>query len=104
ATALQSFAIAAQQSSYPAAMATTRPIRIAVLNSMLLTATHGPENMMVPRGERSFATHFRVIANRRAAAILLALRLYALDHDGRLPEALEELVPKYLPQLPADPF
>jgi hypothetical protein len=33
----------------------------------------------------------------------LAIRLYRLDED-RLPESLDELVPKYLPSVPQDPF
>jgi hypothetical protein len=38
------------------------------------------------------------------AAVLLALRLYQFDHDGRLPRKLEELSPAYLPAVPIDPF
>jgi hypothetical protein len=34
----------------------------------------------------------------------LALRLYRFDHDGNLPEKLSQLVPAYLPVLPADPM
>jgi hypothetical protein len=43
-------------------------------------------------------------ADRRAAAILLALQLYAVDHHGQLPKSLAELIPAYLPILPDDPF
>ena len=47
-------------------------------------------------------TEFRVRAERRTAALLLALRLYRLDHP-RWPTALAELVPTYLPAVPLDP-
>ncbi len=45
---------------------------------------------------------FRNLTERRAAAVLLALRLYEADH-GRLPAALATLVPDYLPAVPVDP-
>jgi len=47
--------------------------------------------------------HFRCLAERRVAAVSLACRLFRADHD-RWPERLEELVPGYLPHVPADPF
>jgi hypothetical protein len=36
-------------------------------------------------------------------AVALAMRVYEVDR-GRRPERLDELVPKYLPFLPKDPF
>jgi hypothetical protein len=47
--------------------------------------------------------HFRSLAERRAAAIALAMALYRADHQ-RLPTRLEDLVPNYLPSVPSDPF
>ncbi len=47
--------------------------------------------------------HKQVLAARRAAALKLAARLYEAD-AGRLPAKLGELVPRYLPAVPADPF
>jgi hypothetical protein len=41
---------------------------------------------------------------RRALVQILALRAWALSHDGRLPDRLEQLVPDELPALPVDPF
>jgi hypothetical protein len=38
------------------------------------------------------------------AAVHLALRLYQLDHGGKNPANLAELVPAYIPALPRDPF
>ena len=46
----------------------------------------------------------RVTAERRLAAAALAVRLYQFDHAGRLPPTLADLVPAYLPSVPADPF
>jgi hypothetical protein len=49
-------------------------------------------------------THFRALTDRRAAAIVLAIRLWRIDHAGNFPATLEELVPAYLPALPMDPM
>jgi hypothetical protein len=49
-------------------------------------------------------THFRALADRRLAATCVAVRLYALDHSGNLPEKLDDLVPAYLPSVPLDPL
>ena len=46
---------------------------------------------------------FRELAERRMAAIAVAIRLYELDHGVR-PEELAALVPDYLGELPRDPF
>jgi hypothetical protein len=53
---------------------------------------------------RYFETQFRSIGERRATAVSLAAQLYRADHDGRWPAQLDELVPAYLPAVPADPF
>jgi hypothetical protein len=47
---------------------------------------------------------FCILAERRCAAVALALALYAADHNGDLPASLRTLVPDYLPAVPADPF
>jgi hypothetical protein len=47
--------------------------------------------------------HFRGQAAMKAVAVLLACRLYEIDH-ARVPEALVDLVPRYLVALPTDPF
>ena len=49
-------------------------------------------------------THYKTKFALRTSAILLALRLYAVDHSENLPATLGELVPKYLPSVPADPI
>lgn len=45
---------------------------------------------------------FQIIAQRRITAAMLALRLYAADHDGQYPTSLNQLVPDYLPAVPID--
>jgi hypothetical protein len=52
---------------------------------------------------RAFGVQFRVVAERRATAVSLAVQLFRADH-GRFPQRLDELVPAYLPAMPADPF
>jgi hypothetical protein len=52
--------------------------------------------------DRAVQTYYRVRVDRRLAAVVLAMRLYASEHDGRLPDTLEALVPAYLPALPLD--
>ncbi|HZN69304.1 MAG TPA: hypothetical protein VFB66_28780 [Tepidisphaeraceae bacterium] len=52
--------------------------------------------------ERTTSVNYQVIAEARLAAVALAARRFALDHDGRLPEKLDDLVPKYLPSVPLD--
>ncbi len=41
--------------------------------------------------------------NVRATQILLALKVYKMQH-GRLPDSLSELVPEFFPQIPLDDF
>lgn len=50
-----------------------------------------------------FGRMYTSIAERRMAAIAIAVRLYERDH-GAVPPAIESLVPDYLPDLPEDPF
>jgi hypothetical protein len=52
---------------------------------------------------RAMTLHFRSIADTRAAAILLAARLYACQHH-KPPTTFADLVPEFLPDLPRDPF
>lgn len=61
-------------------------------------------SILVPSLDRAGEQHYRVLADRRLAATVLACRWFAADHDGRLPRTLEELVPEYLPAVPIDPL
>lgn len=60
--------------------------------------------MLMPSLEgNTFTMNCRGIAKRRMAGIALAMRLYEID-NGRRPAKLADMVPKYLPAIPADPF
>ena len=65
---------------------------------------HFIAGMLIPAHNRFVQQHYRSKADRRLTAAALALRLYAADHGGRYPATLDELVPKYLPAVPVDPF
>jgi len=54
--------------------------------------------------ERPVERHFRSLAERHLAAAALAIRVYAIDHGGRLPADLDDLVPRYLAAIPTDPM
>jgi hypothetical protein len=56
-----------------------------------------------PNYSRFIDQQWRALADRRATAIALAIRLYRL-HNSRWPADLQELVPGYLPAVPRDPF
>ncbi|HUS93448.1 MAG TPA: hypothetical protein VM695_16440, partial [Phycisphaerae bacterium] len=58
---------------------------------------------LMPRYAGLYEEHFRDRAMSRMAAIRLAMRLCELDR-GLRPARLAELVPAYLPAVPADPF
>ena len=60
-------------------------------------------NWMLPSLERTVLFHHICLAQRRMAAIALAIRLYELDH-GRRPTELAKLVPDYLDEVPRDPM
>jgi hypothetical protein len=47
---------------------------------------------------------YRALTERRVAALRLAMRLYQIDHDGRFPARLDDLVPNYIPSVPLDLF
>jgi hypothetical protein len=48
--------------------------------------------------------HYRTTADRRLAAVALAMRAYAVAHNGKMPTQLDQLVPQYLPKVPVDPM
>jgi hypothetical protein len=60
--------------------------------------------MSWPDADGTIKSHVRTVAYRRMAAIILAIRLYRLDHGDQFPPNLSALVPDYLPVLPLDPF
>ena len=46
----------------------------------------------------------RALFTTRAMRLRLALERWKTAHSGNLPETLAELVPDYLPEVPADPW
>lgn len=88
----------AAKAKLPAKLPTLSPSPLRQMTSILRSA-----GWMGATG-RSNVTHFRGLAERRMAAVLLAIRLYQLDHDGSSPPTLAALVPAYLPAVPIDPF
>lgn len=62
-----------------------------------------PAHILMPPLERLIYLDFRIRADRRMAAVSLAIRLFEIDHGSR-PQSLDELVPAYLDAIPLDPF
>jgi hypothetical protein len=58
--------------------------------------------VLAPLLSRFIETDFRMRTLRHVTAAALAMRLYTLDNGGKLPHALDDLVPRYLHQLPVD--
>lgn len=61
-------------------------------------------SILLTNVEREIAQQFRDVTCRRSAATALALRWYSAEHNGKLPAKLHELMPKYLPAVPMDPY
>jgi hypothetical protein len=61
-------------------------------------------SILMPAFERAVTQDFRLLTEKRLTALMLACRWYAVDHGGKFPGKLDELVPNYLPAIPADPF
>ncbi len=68
-----------------------------------LGINHILSSILAPAMGRCRTLHYRALAERRMAAMALALRLYELDHSQR-PRDASELVPDYLPVIPIDPL
>jgi hypothetical protein len=91
--------------NFPAAKAQLPDFPGMKLNATLLTTFSRIITMIImPSLDRAVETQFRDLTERRVAALYLAIRLYELDHDGKLPSRLNDLVPNYLPAVPGDPF
>ncbi|MDY7011451.1 MAG: hypothetical protein SVV80_11985 [Planctomycetota bacterium] len=73
------------------------------VQGLLKRLTHMFSNTLAPTLGRAMEMDFRSRAMRRMAAVALAIRLYEID-NGRRPEKLTDLVPKYIPAIPDDPF
>lgn len=97
---------AAQQHQWPDVVAATaRPVPDWNAHSLVQEALlDSRENARSPANTRMLFLDYRAVLDRRMAAIALALRLYAVEHDGHWPDSLDSLVPTYLPEIPRDPF
>lgn len=60
--------------------------------------------MLLPALQRVPLRFATFEARRRAALVALAVERYRLDHQDRIPDTLEALVPDYLPAIPSDPL
>jgi hypothetical protein len=86
--------------SFRAALAATDPMPEATKSP----GRYSMATLMLPSFTRAVEQHYRALADRRLTAVCLAVRLYAADHGGALPEKLDDLVPNYLPSVPLDPL
>jgi hypothetical protein len=73
-------------------------------SSQFWQASRALSTILLPASGRAMQQEFRALTERRAAATILAIRLYRLDHAGKYPTSLAQLVPAYLPSVPADPM
>jgi len=94
---------AADLPNYPAAQAglPNIPARSGKAISSLsdsLVSLLGPSLIYALKGA------FQSYTEDRLAAVALAARWYAVEHDGKLPATLNDLVPRYLPEIPLDPM
>jgi len=67
-------------------------------------AAHLMLSILLPAFGRAIEQDFRILTDSRLTALMLACRLYAIDHGGKFPDMLDDLVPDYIPTIPADPF
>lgn len=95
---------ASAEPTFPAARARMPPMPRAASPSPLRRMTTLLHNILMPSFARVTEVHFRGLTERRIAAVLLAIRLYQLDHGGAAAPDLPALVPGYLPAVPVDPF
>ncbi len=98
---LSQLAEAVREADWPA-VESRLPV-VEAPNEALRRVTKKLSALLLPELDRAIELHFRLLAVRRMAAIALAIRMYEVDHGDR-PENLADLVPAYLPAVPADPF
>lgn len=92
---------AVREASWPVA-STVFPVYLPA-HSLLQVATRPLTEIWLPSYERWVELFYRRLAMRRMGALALAIRLYEVDH-GHRPDMLVQLVPAFLPAVPADPF
>lgn len=94
---------AATQTNWPAARACITPAP-PDYGSQIAQLTRFISITMAPPVKYALRRAFQAQSDRYAAATVLAIRLYRTDHQDRYPSSLGDLVPAYLPRLPADPM
>ena len=95
--------VAASQPTLPAAVAAL-PRDLGGMKSHLHQAVTAMSEMSGVGATPGLEAHFRGLTDRRAAAVILAIRLYRLEHDNALPATLDALVPDYISRVPLDPM
>jgi hypothetical protein len=60
--------------------------------------------LMLPALNKAAQKFAAVEARRRSALTAIAVEKYRLEHQGRLPSDLDELIPRYMERVPGDPF
>lgn len=94
---------AAAAPNLPAALAALPPLETGD-SSQFWQATRALSTIMLPATGRYLQQEYMALTERRAAAAILAIRLYRLDHAGKYPPSLDKLVPEYFPRVPEDPM
>lgn len=61
-------------------------------------------SILAPAFSREVRTNAIAVASDACARVAVAATRYRLDHHGTMPGRLGELVPKYLDEIPTDPF
>jgi hypothetical protein len=80
------------------------PMRVETPMADVTQMSRMIETLLTTSLKHACQSHFRAVVERHIAATQLAIRLYQADHQEAFPATLQELVPTYLPALPADPF
>jgi hypothetical protein len=95
---------AIQQPNWPLARGMIGPRVSPQSQRGVFFVSHIFSELFSPSLNPAIEQHFRVLAERRAAVIALAIVLYRSDHGQQWPRTLDDLVPQYLPAVPQDPF
>ena len=79
--------------------------RIAALErDIQKTKSRSVLNIASPHWAKAARSDAEIQTRLFVASVALAVERYRLGHDGRLPKALSDLFPDYLPAAPRDPF
>lgn len=103
------FAISAKRATPPTSPPSARTPSPSA--SMIPSAPTATDGCVTAHGVLQFEStdwivtrFYQDLCERRMLAVILAYRLYVLDHGGQWPADLSQLVPAYLPAMPGDPY